>query len=44
MYTGYNVEYRRLTPTVLGISVEYGGLDVVVKSWEIIAVFISAFP
>ena len=41
-----SVEYRDSTPTlrVSGISVELGGLDSVVKSWEIIVVFISAFP
>ena len=44
--SGISVEWGRFIPaaTVSGISWENGGLDSVVKSWEIIEVFISAFP
>ena len=44
--SGISVGFGRFVPaaTVSGINWENGGLDSVVKSWEIISVFISAFP
>ena len=44
--SGISVGFGRFASaaTVSGISWENGGLDSVVKSWEIIVVFISAFP